>query len=111
MRVLLFVMMTMNYTTATETIICRGQDETYECDKYNGDDYNVYDYAEVYLSDTIHVYDYSDASYGHPDSYEDETRDQPRIKSNDVYIAPAYQPFYFLPLQLGPVNSGPFNFK
>jgi hypothetical protein len=95
-----------------ETIICSGENETYECSRYDGDNDNLYNYSRSYKKLSVNVHGFDDSGTRNPDAppdsdlgrlgddSEDDSSEQPVEKSDPVFIP--FDPGYLFPL---------FNFK
>jgi hypothetical protein len=60
----------LSLAAATETIICQGSEESYQCFRYDGGEYERYDYPSTYLSNVINVHEFNDNGTGNPDAGE-----------------------------------------
>jgi hypothetical protein len=97
------ILFTLSIATAknTETYICYGKEETYNCIKYDGNDPNVYDYSERYNQGSGRVYEFSDAGTRNPYAPADDepgklsTEIEP-VNQTPVFIP--YNPFYLFQL-------------
>lgn len=92
----------LSLAIATETIICHGSDETYNCFRYNGGDYDSYDYPENYLSNVINVHEFNDQGSGNPDAADYDAVDRSSGDANDgqrndssIFIPYFSMPFIF----------------
>ncbi len=92
MRVLIFLMTLFTTAHATETIICTGIEESYECQKYDDDLPDSYTYDSVPLEDVIHV---TESDYVGSDS-RDAVSDHERESVGEA------QEENFTPIQPGP---------
>ena len=87
-------------TSDTETYICQGSEETYNCVKYNGHDSNVYDYSRNTPKGSGRVYEFSDAGTRNPFAPPDDepTRlDEKDQASKEIPVFIPYNPAYLFP--------------
>lgn len=98
---ILLILLNLNDATAkdtTETYICSGREESYNCVKYNGKDPNVYSYTSTRSDNSPSVYEFDDSGTRNPyapaDSEGSRDGSADSIAKSDTPIFIPYNPFY-----------------
>jgi hypothetical protein len=94
---ILLILKTPTATADTETIICYGKEETYNCIKYNGHNPDLYEYNTNYEKLSSNVHEFNDAGTRNP--YAPADNESGRIDENEkTESTPVFIPYnpYFL---------------
>lgn len=89
---ILLILVTLNVNADTETYICYGKEETYNCLRYTGNDPNVYEYTKRNSGSSGSVHEFSDAGTRNPYAPPDEDQ-RVASESSDTPVTQAFIPY------------------